>query len=257
MRSSHWFWAFTVVSTAFQILSDADKRAHFDRYGSDPDDRRAASQPQFARRQHSGFQGEEMSPEDLFNMFFGGGAARGGFQFGGPGVRTYSFGGGQQQARRATPGQAGQQQGNDTPALIQLLPLLVLFAFFLLTQLPSLFMPSPPPDPSFSFEPTALHTLHRQTNNLKADYYLNPNDFRHSQVYKDLLSSNPAQADGFWAKLQQTTTWKDVSLPRTVTEFEGRVENGLIHNLRVRCENENDIQWRKIQRACVSDLARI
>lgn len=63
----------TVVSTAFQVLSDPDKRAHFDRYGSSPDDRRAATSG-FARQSSGGgFQGGggEMSPEDLFNMFFG------------------------------------------------------------------------------------------------------------------------------------------------------------------------------------------
>ena len=65
-----------MVSTAFQTLSDPDKRAHYDRYGKSPDDRSASSGggggPTF-RRQASGLAGggDEMSPEDLFNMFFG------------------------------------------------------------------------------------------------------------------------------------------------------------------------------------------
>ena len=68
-----------MVSKAFQILSDADKRAAYDRHGSDPDSR-------FAGMSTSGFGGGggaptfegELSPEDLFNMFFGGGGFGGG-----------------------------------------------------------------------------------------------------------------------------------------------------------------------------------
>jgi DnaJ family protein B protein 12 len=236
-----------VVSTAFQVLSDADKRAHFDRFGSDPDDRRATSQPQFARRQYQQ-QGDEISPEDLFNMFFGGGGG-GGFQsFGGPGVRTFSFGG-PQMARRQ--GQAHGQPAQNTPAWVQLLPLLLLFAFTLLTQLPSLFTTPPPPDPSFTYDPTAVHTMHRQTTNLKADYFVNPPEFRRSHLYSDLLESNPAQSSTLWAKFESEARLKDVSIPRSLSNFESRVENSLIQHLRVKCENENDIQWRKLQRACV------
>ena len=65
------------VSRAFSCLSDADKRAAYDRYGSET--------PGLTRR-HQGGRGPftaqgEVDPEELFNMFFNGG-------FGGP------FGGG-------------------------------------------------------------------------------------------------------------------------------------------------------------------
>ena len=66
-----------VVSTAFQVLSDSDKRAHYDRYGKSPDDRSMPSgggSPSFRRQggfAGGGGMGDEMSPEDLFNMFFG------------------------------------------------------------------------------------------------------------------------------------------------------------------------------------------
>lgn len=76
-----------MVSRAFQILSDADKKAKYDRFGGDPDSR-LGSQPS-ASSPFSGFaqsQGgrssmfeEEISPEELFNRFFGGGGGMGGF----------------------------------------------------------------------------------------------------------------------------------------------------------------------------------
>ena len=75
-----------VVSKAFQILSDPQKRAAFDQSGGDPDSRFAGMSPGFAGGRQ--FQGE-VSPEDLFNMFFGGGGQMGGGPFGGgPGEST-------------------------------------------------------------------------------------------------------------------------------------------------------------------------
>lgn len=103
-----------MVSKAFQVLSgirrmlctycrilngllnthsDAEKRAAYDRYGSDPESRfggmsSAAGNGSagFRRSPFGGatFEGE-LSPEDLFNMFFGGGSGMGGSPFGGPG----------------------------------------------------------------------------------------------------------------------------------------------------------------------------
>jgi DnaJ-class molecular chaperone len=64
---------------------DSDKRAAFDRHGSDPEARSSgmssrASSASFANGSTFGgsqFDGE-ISPEDLFNMFFGGGMGGGG-----------------------------------------------------------------------------------------------------------------------------------------------------------------------------------
>lgn len=79
--------AFKLVSKAFQVLSDPDKKKKYDQFGGDPDarfDPRAHASANggggaspfgngFARR---GFE-EEMTPEELFRQFFGG-------AFGGP-----------------------------------------------------------------------------------------------------------------------------------------------------------------------------
>ena len=69
-----------VVSRAFQVLSDEDKKTKYDRFGGDPDNRSHASQSSpfsgFARSP-GGTRGpmfeEEISPEELFKQFFGGG----------------------------------------------------------------------------------------------------------------------------------------------------------------------------------------
>lgn len=78
----------SVVSRAFQILSDPEKKSRFDKFGGDPDSRFPPSGgPSGASSPFSGFNGnfprsnpaggamfeEEISPEELFNRFFGGG----------------------------------------------------------------------------------------------------------------------------------------------------------------------------------------
>lgn len=82
----------SVVSRAFQVLSDPEKKEKFDRYGGDPDNRfgpgsaSAASPFSGFARSPGGARGpmfdDEISPEELFNRFFGGGGMGGG-PFGG------------------------------------------------------------------------------------------------------------------------------------------------------------------------------
>ncbi|KAF9006123.1 DnaJ domain-containing protein [Cyathus striatus] len=136
--------AFKMVSKAFQVLSDPQKRSVYDRSGGDPE---------FRYNPFGGGTGfeSEISPEDLFNMFFGGGGGGGspfGNGFGGGPVFTASFGPGGFRTTRMGGGFAGQarQQANETGArslLVQLLPLLILFGLSLLSAIPNLFSTPP------------------------------------------------------------------------------------------------------------------
>lgn len=76
-----------MVSRAFQILSDADKKSRYDQFGGDPDNRFSSSggagpSPFSGFARSSGgrtpFE-DEISPEELFNRFFGGGGMGGPF----------------------------------------------------------------------------------------------------------------------------------------------------------------------------------
>lgn len=73
--------AFQKVAHAYQTLSDEDKRAHYDRFGDEqprPTPRQDGGQ-QYYRAYGSGPYGayyrfdDEMSADEIFNMFFGGG----------------------------------------------------------------------------------------------------------------------------------------------------------------------------------------
>jgi DnaJ family protein B protein 12 len=73
--------------------ADPQKRAAFDRYGSDPESRfgGVSSGPRSAASPFGGatFDGE-MSPEELFNMFFSSGPGFGG-PFGGTGASCHFY----------------------------------------------------------------------------------------------------------------------------------------------------------------------
>ena len=145
--------AFKAVGLAYATLSDSQKRRIYDLSGEeDPDNRGGGG----GMRRGGGaqFNGQEVSPEDIFNMFFGGGmppgAGGGGGGGMGNGFRVYSTGFGpgmafggmhphmrarqqQQQRHRQQQQQQQQQQADGILGTIsQLLPLIMilLFSFF-------------------------------------------------------------------------------------------------------------------------------
>lgn len=73
---------------------------------------------------------------------------------------------------------AAQPEANAAPRsmFIQLLPLFLLFGFSLLSALPSLFAPTPIPDPRFSYAHTARYNAQMETGKLGIHYYVNPSE---------------------------------------------------------------------------------
>lgn len=227
--------AFKMVSKAFQILSDPDKKRIFDHTGADPESRGGGgggpSSGMFSRGAPAGggmdgghFAQADISPEDIFNMFFGGGAGGSPFgaqfgQFGG--ARVHTFGGGnpfQQQFR-----QARQQAGaNDQPpetlsSLLRLLPLLLLF---IAPMLSSFFNGSSGnygmnSAAHFEFQPVQPYTELRTTPHHHISYFFNPNDV------------------------------KDYT-PRKFSQLDKRAEVAYIKMLRHLCSREYDYKQQKI-----------
>lgn len=222
--------AFKMVSKAFSVLGDKEKRERFDRYGTDPESRYESARAQ-AGNPFSGGGGrapagaaqgfgrggmfdDEISPEEMFARFFGGG-------FGGPfgaggesnylsyvihnfkhkanamsptgfdtgpqfvfnvggnrGFRVHQFGGGAPRRRPRAEGPPGEQrQASGWDTLVSLLPILFLFIFPLLTSLFSGFGESQPAIPNMVFDqPHPPQTYHRTTPKIRVDYYVDPND---------------------------------------------------------------------------------
>ncbi|KAI9106152.1 hypothetical protein DFS34DRAFT_48845 [Phlyctochytrium arcticum] len=168
--------AFKAIGHAFAVLGDADKKDRYDRYGVDTDSRGGgggggggAASP-FG----GGFE-TEISPEDLFNMFFG--------DLGGSGVRMHSFTGGsgfRTQSFRRHPAHSNMRpQAQATPAqaqilqLIQLLPFLFIFVLPLLSAFFSSIFPGAAPEPTFSFAQTSQNQAVKTTNARRVPYFVN------------------------------------------------------------------------------------
>ncbi|PNW79463.1 hypothetical protein CHLRE_09g416100v5 [Chlamydomonas reinhardtii] len=161
-KALHSDEAFKAVSKAFNCLSDGDKRAYYDRTGHESSAAAAAA----AAAQRAGGAGpgpggayyyttstEDFDPEELFNMFFGGGLGAHAFraQFGVPRQRRHGHahgghhhggghaqGGGQAQGGGGGTAAADQQQRAAMLGLLQLMPILLIlvFTFFQSSQSP-------------------------------------------------------------------------------------------------------------------------
>ncbi|TBU42820.1 DnaJ-domain-containing protein [Dichomitus squalens] len=232
--------AFKMVSKAFQVLSDPQKRAAYDQHGSDPESRfsgMSSSGPSFARGGFGGGGGQafesEISPEDLFNMFFGGGGMQmnggsfGGGPFGGP-MFTATFGpdGFRTTRMRANPRRNEQRQEEPRSMWMQLMPLFLLFAFSLLNALPSLFSTPPTPDPHFSFSPSARYNVERTTGGLNVKYHVNAAEFSGHPIAAELARSDNQPGP----KLRQ---------------FETNIERAYTNDLFVQCQRAIDHKQRR------------
>ncbi|KAF9112464.1 hypothetical protein BGX27_003351 [Mortierella sp. AM989] len=191
--------AFKIVSKAFTVLSDPQKRAIFDQHG--PDEGRnssvnydranpAGQQFGYGRR---GTHAEEVSPEELFNMFFGSGSFGGSFHSATNRSRTQHHHQRQQHFRQQHQFQRQQRAnaanngdlGSSLGSLIQLMPLILLI---LVTVTSGLFSStesgSPQTSPiinDFSLRPRDQFTTARYTTGRNIPYFVN--DLRFMKTY--------------------------------------------------------------------------
>ena len=236
---------YTVVSRAFQILSDPDKKSKFDKFGGDPDSRFSSSSgaspfsaSSFASR--SGRAGamfeEEISPEELFRQFFGGGGMGGpfgggfggggfggpGFVFnmgGGPGIRIHQFGG-DRPGRRPHNHQQNQQPTSPLETLRSLLPLLLLFVLPLLSSLFSGDSTHRGPSIRFGANSVPPHTLSHTSSRLSVPYWVNPvevQDFT-SKKWKDL---DKVAEQRYVSQLSAECEWEQAQRQRLANEAQG------------------------------------
>ncbi|KAJ2024117.1 Chaperone protein dnaJ [Coemansia sp. S85] len=166
--------AFKLVAHAFNVLSDAEKRAHYDRFGVDGG-RDAGSRPMQRRRGAE----DEVSPEELFNMFFGGDAGgRFGVQFG-PNVRfAQHF---SNHHRRQRGADEEESERSLWSACLQFMPLVFLvLSLFGSSLLSLLFAGSVMPNYSFDLSPP--YTESRLTQMRGVQYWVDPAEYARSSL---------------------------------------------------------------------------
>ncbi|KAJ1959108.1 Chaperone protein dnaJ [Dipsacomyces acuminosporus] len=189
--------AFKLVASAFTTLSDDNKRAHYDRFGSTSD--RIPESSGFAGRSGRDGMGpmfttgragaEDISPEDLFNMFFGGEFGQFGVQFG-PNARfsTSQYGRPMytQYRRQQQHARRGNEEDNSGVfgSCLQYLPLLLLFLSYFASSIVSLLFGGGEAPPTYSFSPTGGYSNLRVTQLRNVKYWVNANEFVKSSVVK-------------------------------------------------------------------------
>ncbi|KAI4812796.1 hypothetical protein CesoFtcFv8_021066 [Champsocephalus esox] len=179
--------AFKAIGNAYAVLSNNDKRKQYDQYGEE------RTNPT-RQRQHRDFEAD-ISPEDLFNMFFGGG-------FPSSNVHVYRngrmhFAHQNRQERR------GEQQRDGGLALfVQMMPILILIVVSALSQM----MVTQPPY-SLRYSPSAGYIQKRHTSNLKVLFYVGDR-FNEEYSGKNLRNVEKSVEEDYISNLRNNC-WKE------------------------------------------------
>ncbi|XP_035217586.1 dnaJ homolog subfamily B member 14-like [Stegodyphus dumicola] len=155
--------AFKAIGNAFAVLSDPEKRKQYDAFGSA--ENKNCKRSSFQR--HSGYYEytrgfeSDISAEELFNMFFGGGFPAG------MSANSYT-----RRSQRRFPTRENHHSRQDGQAnytlLMQMLPLIFLIFLSLLS---SFFIADPP----YSLGRSQKYSIERKTSNLKVPYFVKEN----------------------------------------------------------------------------------
>ncbi|XP_030059349.1 dnaJ homolog subfamily B member 12 [Microcaecilia unicolor] len=183
--------AFKAIGNAYAVLSNPDKRKQYDQFG---DEKTQASRHGHGHTDfHRGFEAD-ISPEDLFNMFFGGGFPSSNVHVYSNGRMRYTYH--QRQDRREHQGDGG------LGLFVQLMPILILIIVSALSQM----MVSSPPY-SLSIRPSVGHLNRRVTENLKVPFYVT-DSFSEEYTGANLKSVERSVEDDYIANLRNNC-WKE------------------------------------------------
>ena len=149
--------AFKAIGNAVAVLTDAEKRKQYDLFGSS-EERVNHSHGQHHEYNYSrGFEAD-LTAEELFNLFFGGGL---------PSQNVYVRRGGRWQ-RSAEHHSHQRGETSNYGVFMQMLPILLLI---LLSMMSGFFIS----DPVYSLQPSSKFSIQRKTLNLKVPYYVKEN----------------------------------------------------------------------------------
>lgn len=152
--------AFKAIGNAVAILTDVEKRKQYDMYG--PEEERLQSAQAHQNHTHynytRGFE-TDITAEELFSMFFGGGFQQQEF---------YMRRSGRWARQDAQAQHTHTQHSNGYTKFLQMLPVLLVI---LLTMMSSFFIS----DPVYSLHSNAKYSVQRTTQGLKVPYYVKEN----------------------------------------------------------------------------------
>ncbi|XP_066572513.1 dnaJ homolog subfamily C member 18 [Amia ocellicauda] len=198
--------AFKAIGNAYAVLSNPEKRKQYDQFGDEPLVE-TASHPAYHRHHRNFYRDFEadISPEELFNIFFGGRFPTGNIHVYTNRGATYTH---YYQPRRRRMNERRHEEVEDSrsqntfTAFLQLLPVLVLILISVVTQL----MASNPPYSLF-YKPSLGLVVSRETEQLGVPYYV---DKGFQKEYKGAALQELEKAiESDYIDLLQTSCWKE------------------------------------------------
>ncbi|XP_076368277.1 dnaJ homolog subfamily B member 12-like [Tachypleus tridentatus] len=182
--------AFKAIGNAFAILSDTEKRKQYDLYGSEEAQARRQQSRTFQDGYYEYSRGFEadMSAEELFNMFFGGG-----FPSGGVYVRRGNRWHSNRQQNEAHNDQSGHS------VLLQMMPILILVCLSLMSS----FFVS---EPAYSLVRSSKYIYERKTSNLKVPFYVKEN---FASEYQGSIRRIETQVEGEYVTNLRTSCFRE------------------------------------------------
>ncbi|KAL4640461.1 hypothetical protein GN956_G12781 [Arapaima gigas] len=182
--------AFKKIGNAYAVLSNPTKRKQYDLTGGEESASLGHTHgPGF--NFHRGFEAD-ITPEDLFNMFFGGSF---------PSSHTFTNGT-RHHANHNDHERADDRRDGGFSMFIQLMPILVLILVSILSQL----MVTTPPYSLYS-RPSTGQTVKRQTENLHISYYVT-REFKTEYKGLELQKVEKAVEEDYIANIRNNC-WKE------------------------------------------------
>nr|XP_025953537.1 dnaJ homolog subfamily C member 18 [Dromaius novaehollandiae] len=194
--------AFKAIGNAFAVLSNPEKRLRYDEYGSDQEN------VSTGQARHYDYYTEfeaDITPEEIFNVFFGGHFPTGNIHMFSNVARDAHYYPRRHRNERAwtqEQEEAENRPQNSYSAFIQLMPVFIIIIVSVITQL----MATNPPYSLF-YKSSIGHVISRETENLQVPYYVDKNFEKNYQGVELQELEKTVEKD--YIDYIQTSCWKE------------------------------------------------
>ncbi|NXN68050.1 DJC18 protein, partial [Himantopus himantopus] len=194
--------AFKAIGNAFAVLSNPEKRLRYDEFGSD---REHVSTGQARHYNYYTEFEADITPEEIFNVFFGGHFPTGNIHMFSNVARDAHYY--PRRHRNERPWTQEQEEEENRPqnsyaAFIQLMPVFIIIVVSVITQL----MATNPPYSLF-YKSSIGHVISRETENLQVPYYVDKNFEKNYQGAELQELEKTVEKD--YIDYIQTSCWKE------------------------------------------------
>ncbi|KAM7101512.1 dnaJ homolog subfamily C member 18 [Ciconia boyciana] len=194
--------AFKAIGNAFAVLSNPEKRLRYDEFGSDQE------HVSTGQARHYNYYTEfeaDITPEEIFNVFFGGHFPTGNIHMFSNVARDAHYYPRRHRNERAWTQEQEEEENrpqNSYSAFIQLMPVFIIIIVSVVTQL----MATNPPYSLF-YKSSIGHVISRETENLQVPYYVDKNFEKNYQGAELQELEKTVEKD--YIDYIQTSCWKE------------------------------------------------